>query len=112
MAFEDTGAPIHSTYADDQDMVELIEMFTSELPARIKDLEAAAREQAWERLKTLAHQLKGAAPGYGFESIGVAAGGVEKSLLSGSEPAELADDLKKLLSLCRRASRPGSKTSD
>jgi HPt (histidine-containing phosphotransfer) domain-containing protein len=64
----------------DTDDVELIEMFLAELPARVQSLNQAAEAGDFAYMNRLAHQLKGAAPGFGFEPIGSAAGVLEERL--------------------------------
>lgn len=62
-------SPILSTFADDPDMRELVEMFVAEVPDKINAFEAHASTRNWPKLKQLSHQLKGSAGGYGFEAI-------------------------------------------
>ena len=95
--------PIISAFADDPEMADLVELFTEELPKRIESIESAFESQSWDSLRTIAHQLKGAAPSYGFDSIGQAAGTVEHGVKDGSDAESLRGDVEALLSLCRRA---------
>ena len=60
--------PIFSEYANDADMAELVEGFVAELPKRIEAISSAVSQSRGTDLKRLAHQLRGAAPGYGFPS--------------------------------------------
>ncbi len=94
---------IVSTFADDPEMADLVELFTGELPKRIESIESAFEAQSWDSLRTIAHQLKGSAPSYGFESIGQAAGKVEHGVVAGPDAESLRGDVEALLSLCRRA---------
>ena len=64
----------------DEDDVELIEMFLEELPIRIDTLKSAAESGDFSHLNRLAHQLKGAAPGFGFDPIGATAAVLEERL--------------------------------
>ncbi|MBO6513561.1 MAG: Hpt domain-containing protein [Phycisphaerales bacterium] len=64
----------------DSDDVELIEMFLGELPKRMEMLSNAAESGDFSHLNRLAHQLKGAAPGFGFDPIGEAAASLELRL--------------------------------
>ncbi len=59
---------------------ELIEFFLGELPERVRLIRDAMSEEDHERLCRIAHQLKGAAPGFGFDSIGVAASRLEQAI--------------------------------
>lgn len=102
--------PLVSEFADDPDMKELIETFVAELPARV-----AAMRQAWESghmdlLRRLAHQLHGAAGGYGFAPIGDVAARIEICVRQRSggagDPAtheRLRQELDTLAGLCARA---------
>lgn len=99
--------PIFSSYADDPEMKELIGLFLEELPRRI-----GAMQQAWfaadpTSLRRLAHQLKGSAAGFGFESIGIAAGEVEAPLrdhpVNAAELTSIERQFRDLVALCSRA---------
>lgn len=54
---------------DDPEMADIVTEFVEAIPARIESLREAWREQSWDRLKTLAHQLKGAGGSYGYPDI-------------------------------------------
>ena len=102
------GTAIVSEFAEDPDMVELIEMFVDELPARIEEIRTAFETAEQDRLATLTHQMKGAAPGYGFSTLGSAAGRIEGILRNASadpDPESLAASIHELISLCERVSR-------
>jgi signal transduction histidine kinase/DNA-binding response OmpR family regulator len=94
--------PIVSTLAGDPDFADLVGMFVSELPARLETIAAAAAAQDLERLRTLAHQLKGAAGGYGFPSITEAAKRLEDGAKAGNDLAEIQRSLEQLAGLCQR----------
>lgn len=97
--------PLVSEFANDPDMVELVEMFVSEIPDRVELLRTAWDERDIESLARLAHQLKGASAGYGFSPIGLAAGDLEQSLKSDIEEnlQEVTKQLDELVDLCNRA---------
>tara|TARA_R110000744_G_scaffold166858_2_gene284156 strand:+ start:5305 stop:5640 length:336 start_codon:yes stop_codon:yes gene_type:complete len=59
------------------DDLELIGMFLDELPNRIDALQKTAESCDFSQLNRLAHQLKGAAPSFGFDPIGEAAACLE-----------------------------------
>lgn len=59
---------------------ELIEFFLGELPERVRLIRDAMSEEDHERLCRIAHQLKGAAPGFGFGTIGAAASRLEQAI--------------------------------
>ena len=95
--------PLVSEFADDTDMVELIEMFVDELPQRASAIEQAVSEQDKESLRSLAHQLKGAAGGYGFPAITDAAATLETSVKATRDTNQLKQEVDALADLCRRA---------
>ncbi|MFK7776877.1 MAG: Hpt domain-containing protein [Gimesia sp.] len=61
--------PIRSIFSDDEDFLELIEMFVDGIEEKIAFLRDASTSDQVEELKVLAHQLKGASAGYGFEDL-------------------------------------------
>lgn len=54
---------------DDPELADIVVEFVSALPNRVQNLENAWREQAWDRLTTIAHQLKGAGGSYGYPAL-------------------------------------------
>ena len=81
--------PLVSELADDPDMIELIQAFVGDLPGRLAAVEKTLAEQTLEDLARLAHQLKGAAGGYGFPQISDAASRLESSVKAGAELDQL-----------------------
>jgi len=102
--------PILSQYASDPEMVELIDLFLSEMPDRLKALEGAWRTAQLTQLTRMAHQLKGSCAGYGFPALGTAASTLEERLRAlqaeaGAEQlSRLQREFNDLIDLCRRAS--------
>ena len=100
---------LSSEFASDPEMADLVEVFISELPDRLKTLEEVWAGAKFDELKRISHQLKGASAGYGFSVIGVAAGSLEGTL----NRVQCTPDLKtlatmktqfdELVTLCRRA---------
>lgn len=105
----DFGA-IRSTLATDPDMVELISMFVDELPQRTATLQSLVEQRDLAQLKRMAHQLKGAAGGYGFADLGTSAASLERVLLNVCPPPceeelkRVRERVDELVDLCRRAS--------
>ncbi|MEM9560510.1 MAG: Hpt domain-containing protein [Planctomycetota bacterium] len=91
-------------------MRELVVLFVSELPNRVDALTTAWDERDADALVRLTHQMKGAAPGYGFDVLGHAAARIEDRLRTADAPdAELEkvkQDVDALVDLCRRAILP------
>ena len=106
-----TGLPRRSVdqealYSDldhEEDLVPLIAMFVADLPLRRNWLTAAAAEQDQATLQGLAHQLRGVAGGFGFQSITDAAADVEDAIRRSDDPSVIAHHLDELLRLCERA---------
>ena len=104
MSSDSRGGPaLHSTFGTDPDMGELISAFVSELPDRVAELERAWSEMNTAELKRFAHQMKGAAPGYGFDPLGTAAAALEAAALE-ADAERIRRELDALVNLCNRAS--------
>ncbi len=84
-------------------MADLVEYFVSELGERVDAISKALEMEDRTTLRRIAHQLKGAAGGYGFDVIGHAASRLEDATLADeadlSAVRELTEDL---IDLCRR----------
>jgi PAS domain S-box-containing protein len=73
---------LRSELADDPDMAPLIDVFLDALVERVATLEQCVADRDIHALARVAHQLKGAAGGYGFSSISCAAQQVEHAALA------------------------------
>jgi signal transduction histidine kinase/DNA-binding response OmpR family regulator len=92
--------PIVSDVADDRALAEVLAAFVRRLPDRLAAMEQALGHQDLESLAMLAHQMRGAASGYGFPAITEAAAALESAAKThGQVERRLAD----LALLCRRA---------
>jgi HPt (histidine-containing phosphotransfer) domain-containing protein len=102
--------PLRSEFANDPDMRDIVEMYVTEMPERIAQLTNLWTSQQLDELRRVAHQLKGASGGYGFPTVGKAAGKVENSLMAlsdGSANASLAQlrlQVEDLINTCQRVS--------
>jgi HPt (histidine-containing phosphotransfer) domain-containing protein len=102
--------PILSDFASDPDMRDLVEMFVMEMPQKVTVMESAMAESRWDILRRMAHQMKGAAGGYGFAVVSESAGHLEHQLLRTSAPADeqaiqaVRRQVDELVDLCRRVS--------
>ena len=94
---------LYSTMADDPDLGEIVDMFVDEMPDRIANLLAQFESGNWEELRRAAHQLKGAAGSYGFDTISPSAANLEDSLSDGKPEAEIQKAADSLVALCQRA---------
>jgi CheY-like chemotaxis protein len=78
----------------------LVERFLTGLPQRITAIEEAAAKPDWNQLKVLTHQLKGAAGGYGFAAVSVAAANVEAAVTANADAEEIGKQVRSLAQLC------------
>ena len=95
--------PLRSEFAEDQSMAELVAFFVDAMVDRTRDLQAAHDAGDLERLCRLAHQLKGAASGYGFPAITEKAAQLEASLRAESAAGQaeaVAWAASELIGLC------------
>jgi len=96
------NTPIYSSFGDDPDLGELVEMFVEEMPDRIENLISQFEAKNWEELTRAAHQMKGAAGSYGFGVLTPVAAKLE-ALLRGKKPEDAIQiGLDQLTDLCRR----------
>ncbi|MGR9052506.1 MAG: ATP-binding protein [Gammaproteobacteria bacterium] len=80
---------------NDPDFQAILLEFVESLPQTLADLENEFRRQNWPALKSLAHQLKGVAGGYGYPELGKTAGLLEAALDRG-DTAGAADLMAEL----------------
>lgn len=96
--------PLLSDFADDAEMVELIEMFTSGLDDTCRNLVAGLDAGDVELVRRIGHQLKGSGGGYGYPTITDAGGRLEQSVTrAGAINDEVRSCAETLIGLCRRA---------
>ncbi|MCC6676469.1 MAG: Hpt domain-containing protein [Phycisphaerales bacterium] len=100
--------PLISEFADEPELKELVQLFTSELPDRVRAIENAWSTREVTVLRRMVHQLRGASAGYGYPTIGHAAGAIEdrlRELGSTDEPGwlSLRRQVDQLVNLCRSA---------
>lgn len=106
-------APDHNAFSldiNDPEDAELIEYFLGELPTRVDAILTAFTTDDYEGLGRIAHQLKGAAPGFGFPGIGTEAAKLEQQLSLASNPSDeiesLRSQVENLVSLCNSYMNP------
>ena len=97
-------SPLRSEFADDPDMAELLVYFMGELQQRADRLNTAWQNANHDDLQMLAHQIRGAAGGYGFPTVTKSAAELEQALMSDeTQVALLKEKVEDLIALCRRA---------
>ena len=97
--------PIISVFADDPEMSEIVGLFVGELPQRLKRLEGAMKAADTEALRVIAHQMKGAGAGYGFDGISAAGESLEAAIVQDRPIDEIRFHCSALYDICRRACR-------
>ncbi|MBB3190614.1 ATP-binding protein [Halomonas cerina] len=103
--------PLYSHYADDPDMDELIAGFVERLAGQLHDIRVAAGNGELAHLKHLAHQLKGAAGGYGFMPVSRAAEALESVAQDASRTDDVSEAVNRLSAVCDRV-RPGQQRAE
>ena len=89
--------------ADDPAFSPLVSAFIKNLPNRLDSIQHAQLRSDWQELASQAHQMAGAAGGYGFPQIGRVAANIE-SLAKTRAPADiLAQSIDRFRNLCRAA---------
>jgi signal transduction histidine kinase/DNA-binding NarL/FixJ family response regulator len=96
-------SPLFSTFADDIDMADIVAEFVAALPKRFLALRECLEKADTETALRLAHQLKGAAGGYGFPSITEAAAAIEQAVATHRSTEAIRGEVERLASLCARA---------
>jgi len=105
-------APLVSDLADDPDMRPLVEQFVAQLAQRMAALDGSRAPADRDALKSISHQLKGAAGGYGFDPITEAARTVERFASAGGTQNEVESAVDHLIALCDAAVRGCTAAAD
>jgi len=95
--------PLISDFADDPDMLKIIEMFVDGLSSRIESILTAFEDRNFTTVSGIAHQLKGASGGYGYPSVSELAFDVEQLAKRSAEADQIEAALTGLVDECRRA---------
>ncbi len=98
---------LYSSLGADPDLGELVELFVAEMPERVATFRGLFARQQWEELRRAAHQLKGAAGGYGFSQISPCAARLENAIRQRLSEEQIRQAVEELTDLCHRA-RSGS----
>jgi HPt (histidine-containing phosphotransfer) domain-containing protein len=91
--------------ADDPALSPLVSRFVRTLLLRVAALQRAGNESDWEEVASLAHQMAGAAGGYGFPELGEIATRIEALAKSHPRPGELARSIDAFDSMCTHIAR-------
>jgi two-component system, sensor histidine kinase len=93
--------PLKSTLADRAEMSAAVAGFVGRLPQRVAALASHLESGDVQQLGRLAHQLKGAAGGFGFTPITDLAKQIEDGLRSGRELEQVQQSINELIALIR-----------
>ena len=93
--------PIRSAFEDDPDMIDIVREFVSAFPDRMTALEESLAQGDLARVQSLAHQLKGAGGGYGFDAITEVAAALEQALKDGADAGVLEERASSLCETLR-----------
>lgn len=105
MAHDPKDSAVVSRLAGHPTLGGLVRGFVERLPERLEAIETAHRDADFEKLRDLAHGLRGSGGTYGFDSLSRAAEVLEERLRAGAAGDEIADAVARLADLCRRAVR-------
>jgi HPt (histidine-containing phosphotransfer) domain-containing protein len=95
-------APIYSSFGGDPLLGEIVELYVAEMPDRVAALERAFSLSDNEALRRSAHQMKGAAGSYGFDSLTEFAAKLEAAVRDGRPREQIQQALHELTERCRR----------
>ena len=99
---------LESEFANDPDLCDIVTMFVDELPSRVDAIKNAFDVGDMETIRTMTHQLRGSAGGYGFSPIGDVAGEIEmESFNDEADISTLHEMIEDLATICGAAIRPG-----
>jgi len=105
MQHEDSESPLHSTYANDEAIAEILPIFVNNMPKYLGDLEARIQQSDWVAAARVCHDLKGTAGGYGYPEIGRLAQVLEAEIKGDRNPAMAQKYLQDMRTLYLRARR-------
>ena len=72
--------PLLSTMlSESPELVAIVEQFVRGLPERMEAIQDALRQQSFDRIERLAHQLRSAGNSHGYAELTRAAGGLEQA---------------------------------
>jgi CheY-like chemotaxis protein len=100
---DDNSGTIFSTLIHYPGMKAVIDKFVEGLSADVATLLDMANCGDWISLRRLAHQLRGAGGGFGFDAITTYAGELEDSIKDGDPPASISAHIHSLIDVIRRS---------
>jgi PAS domain S-box-containing protein len=98
----DAGATIKSSLIGKPGMTELITDFVNGLPGEVQKMTDMLRSNDLESLRRLVHQMRGAAGGYGFDTVTATASKAEGAINAATSLDTINAEVKSLISSMRR----------
>lgn len=77
------NSPLYSQFADDPEMMALVHAFVANFGNSCIELTNAVAQQRHDEVKRIAHQIKGAGGGYGYQDITIVASALEVAAEAG-----------------------------
>jgi signal transduction histidine kinase/DNA-binding response OmpR family regulator len=102
IAQADSTGPIRSTLMNYPGLANIINEFIADLPDIVQQLETLSRQHDMDRLRRLAHQLRGACGGFGFDCITDVAAKAEDAIRSSQPPLAISNSINSLIQIIRR----------
>jgi len=97
-------APVHADPEVDDELLELMLDYQAGLPSLTSRIERMWTSQSLEELKTITHQVKGSAGGYGMPSLSNVAGQLESALRKESSLESIQASFEELIDELQRSS--------
>ena len=91
------SAPLHSEFANDPDLSEVLGEFVKGLPAQVTRLQQLLADENFSELRRTVHQVKGAGGGYGFPQISHVALRAEEHVKSGAPLESITSQVDRLV---------------
>ena len=93
---------LKSTLSNHPKLAKVVAEYVSGLPATVANLQAMLQAEDIASLKRLAHQIRGAGGGYGFDEITQAAGKLEHAASISASVATLQEEASALVEILKR----------
>ena len=98
----DSPAVLRSSLAAYPGMAGIIDEFVRDLPGQVQLLETLLSKEDLDSLRRLAHQLRGACGGYGFDPVTEVAAAAEDAIKSGQPPLVISTCVNALIHILER----------
>lgn len=95
-------ATILSRFADDPLMEDILRQYVAELPDTVSKLQKALAANDLNRVRSMMHEIRGSAGGYGFDEITSRAGAAEASIRLGADRHYCEASVQEVIKLLRR----------